>query len=52
MTPQGVSIKRGKAIAWQFKAFSSEVDAGSRQENAPKQKIWSLVPILSERKRL
>jgi hypothetical protein len=31
------------------RAFSSEVDAGSREENASKQKGWSPVPIPSER---
>jgi TRAP-type mannitol/chloroaromatic compound transport system permease small subunit len=34
------------------RAFSSEVDTGSRQENAPKQKSRASVPIQSERKRL
>src|SRR6266404_5913360 len=33
-------------------AFSSEVDTGSRQENASKQRSRASVPIQSERKRL
>jgi hypothetical protein len=33
-------------------AFSSEVDTGSREENAPKQKIRASVLIQSEPKRL
>jgi hypothetical protein len=31
-----------------IKAFSSEVGSGSREENAPKQEIWSSVLIQSE----
>ncbi len=43
--------------AWREKpslarAFSSEVDTGSRKENASKQKMRASVPIPSERKRL
>jgi hypothetical protein len=34
------------------RAFSSEVDAGSRQENASKRRNRAYVPIQSERKRL
>jgi hypothetical protein len=33
-----------------MKAFSSEVDTGSREENASKQEIESPVSIQSERK--
>jgi hypothetical protein len=34
------------------RAFSSEVDTGSREENASKQEKRASVPIQSERKRL
>jgi RimJ/RimL family protein N-acetyltransferase len=39
-------------MALPLRAFSSEVETGSRQENASKQKARAYVPIQSERKRL
>jgi hypothetical protein len=39
-------------LAASLRAFSSEVETGSRQENASKQKARASVPIQSERKRL
>jgi hypothetical protein len=42
----------GASFLKKAKAFSSEVDTGSREENASKQKDRAFVPILSERKRL
>jgi hypothetical protein len=42
----------GKLSRLAPRAFSSEVDAGSREENASNQRDRASVPILSERKRL
>src|SRR5438105_8874813 len=47
----GVIVARefgGTVLAMQAAAFSSEVDAGSRQENASEQRIWSAALIQSE----
>jgi hypothetical protein len=43
---------RGRPLAAKAIAFSSEVDTGSREENASKQKIRASVLIQSEPKRL
>jgi 2-octaprenyl-6-methoxyphenol hydroxylase len=55
-----LAMREGLAPSWrsnpsaraaQARAFSSEVDTGSRQENASEQKARASVPIQSERKR-
>jgi hypothetical protein len=39
-----------EAIVGEARAFSSEADTGSREENASKQKARASVPIQSERR--
>jgi hypothetical protein len=46
---RGCGLKTTKPA---LSAFSSEVETGSREENASKQKTRASVPIQSEQKRL